>query len=604
MSMVCVFSLPILGGLVGAVNGFHFDACFLLFLCYLSKILLSPILMFLQSLSNGEPKVYKHVPTRTPVGQVMGDDELHAFAVSVLLKEFGDSAFPLERSHPSEPDFILKSGVHRHHVLVVYQRDLDVDVTALDVSRLMALCEKESCLPRLLVASSWCLSSDAGADGAAPIAGGDFCWKFRSVSLLANQKNVVHAQPLGHDALVDKFVEMWQTLSVDAVRDYFDVNLLYTQSDIFDVFASRLEYLDYIQRKFEAYAQADVEIFAQAGFNADLQESGVYLKLGTISAWYDITTKDGYITQLKLRIKGPNRQLSAEELAVLEREREQEEAAAAELEQGMGLRNDCIMDPQVYMDEYMSPRIEADRIYLSAEQMVKMDDELPSLAQVLSLRDGEGDLSFLCLIAYSATHAAYGLVSIYPQANGSSHPVVIRQVLEFDNCVEAVVRCSIGEWAFAFLATDYHAYKDLYVVGNTIRIDLAALAHFAESAGKEFLMHDDDAVRFLEKMGQEPTLDAAGKVEPIRFSTMDLVMFFNEDKSCPDLASFQSPATDYAVVRYCEQEFWSCRIFVHRDEAEVNIPLYIRPELWERFDGKPASLGGVLLMLGQVSEDQ
>ncbi|MFI3244292.1 MAG: hypothetical protein R3Y56_08575 [Akkermansia sp.] len=558
--------------------------------------------MFLQSLSNGEPKVYQHVPTRTPAGQVMSDDELHAFAVSVLLEEFGESAFPLERSHPSDPDFILKSGVHRHHVLVVYQRDLDADASALDVSRLMALCEKESCLPRLLVASSWCLSGEAGSDGAAPIAGGEFCWKFRSVSLLANQQNVVHEQLLGHDALVDKFVEMWQTLSVDGVCDYFDANLLYTQSDIFDVFASRLEYLDYIQRKFAGYAKADVEIFAQAGFNADLQETGVYLKLGTISAWYDITTKDGYITQLMLRIKGPNRQLSEDELVELERE--QEAAAAVEFEQNMGLRNDCIMNPQVYIDEYMSPRIDEDRVYLAEEQVVKLDNELPALAQVLSLRDGEGDLSFLCLIAYSSAQEAYGLVSIYPQAKGASYPVVICQVLEFDNCVEAVVRCSIGEWTFAFLATDYHAYKDLYVVGSTIRIDLAALAHFAESAGKEFLMHDDDAVRFLEKMGQEPTLDAEGKVEPIRFSTMDLVMFFNEDKSYPDFASFQSPATDYAVVRYCEQDFWSCRIFVHRDEAEVNIPLYIRPELWERFDGKPASLSGGLLMLGQVSEDQ
>lgn len=554
----------------------------------------------MQSLSNGEPAIYTHVLSVTPAGQVMSAEELHDFAVSVLMSEYlahGHEVSLYPKEYPNDPDLRLRSGCHDVHVLVAYHQDWRVAMRGVDTSRVWDLHVEDGIIPRLILASSWCF--DAGDSGQPALAGGDFAFRFQPVSLLPLEVNAPLAEALDHDALVHLYAEMWETLSTEKIKDYLDVDLQYSTVGGFDVLPSRSEYLDYIELKFDEYRRLGLKIEVHPCWNADTQKLGLIVYLGDILGSVNFETKDGRITAISIRITLPKTQEEKDAEAAAKAEEDEEG-----FEQTMGARNDCIMDIDVFLQEHLQDAIQTGEPFLMAEQFQCGDeDEEPVLRKLLSIRDG-GDLSYLCLLAYHEQNKNYEVVSIYPYARGVTHSVLIEEVLEFDNMVEALVRFEIDGKSVVMLATDYHAFKDLYVPGKRIRLDLAALGCEVEPAGgEEIKLEGDRAVSFLEKMGDSPSYDEDGNVKPIYLSTKATVMFINNNSAYPELAIFQSGVCDYEALSYRGHEFLKCTIVMSL-AGGIRIPLYFKKEYVANEAACPESLRGILLVVGQVSEDQ
>ena len=174
-------------------------------------------------------------------------------------------------------------------------------------------------------------------------------------------------------------------------------------------------------------------------------------------------------------------------------------------------------------------------------------------------------------------------MSTYPVTKGKSYYVIIDKVIEWDNQIEATVYCSIGEFEFAFFATDYYCNKELYITGNKIAVDLSALGLNIEEGQRGFQFEGQQAIDWLAKIGKEPTYDNDGNVEPIKFSMENLVAFFNKNSKWPDEAEFQSPAEDLNALSILDIDFFKTDVKICRRETDdgeliVSIPLYFRKE--------------------------
>ena len=102
----------------------------------------------------------------------------------------------------------------------------------------------------------------------------------------------------------------------------------------------------------------------------------------------------------------------------------------------------------------------------------------------------------------------------------------IDKVMEWDDQVEATICCSVGEIKFAFFAVDYYCNKRKYVVGQSMTIDLAALAMRVQEASHSFSFEGQQAIDWLAKSGRTPDYDENGNVLPVTFNLEKLVAFF------------------------------------------------------------------------------
>jgi hypothetical protein len=140
-------------------------------------------------------------------------------------------------------------------------------------------------------------------------------------------------------------------------------------------------------------------------------------------------------------------------------------------------------------------------------------------------------------------------ITCFPYLEGVPTVVTILEVLEWDNQVEATIKCRFENgdesFDFHFFATDYLYHKDRYKIGKEIEIGLAASCGNAKVASKGFDFEGQKAIDFLSKLGEEPDYDDNGNVKPLHFSTEKMVMYMANDEKCPDMGTFQSPTDEY-----------------------------------------------------------
>lgn len=251
-----------------------------------------------------------------------------------------------------------------------------------------------------------------------------------------------------------------------------------------------------------------------------------------------------------------------------------------ELYQNHGDHIDAIMPTAQFMKDYLQRTISDSKVLKKVRSEVTAEDMDGVRTDVFSLVSGDGDMAMLTLLAYSPKSKTNYFMSIYPTLRGRNYMVKIEDVIEWDNQVEATVICSVGDFEFAFFATDYYANKRSYCVGDTLSIEIAALGCKVEEAERGFTFEGQKAIDWLAKIGKQPTYDEQGNVEPIRFSTEKLVAFFNSDDKCPDEAQFQSPISNLSTDSLLEVPFYKGDVSIHRDEDDnaVGIPLYFRKD--------------------------
>ena len=209
----------------------------------------------MRKIKNGEPVFHTHKCSDDRRGKVMTAEELHDFSVQVLMAEYAETGATVERankSNPFEPDFHFKSSDKKIvNVLVVYSDEIDGDISDIDTSWLINDFRRNGIIPRITFASAWC-EDEKSENGKPAICGGDFCFKYHSVSVMPDQENRELDRKLTPVELAVKYAEAWKQSDASIVEPYLDKDFHYSSDWVFDEMPCRAEYMEYFRGKLES----------------------------------------------------------------------------------------------------------------------------------------------------------------------------------------------------------------------------------------------------------------------------------------------------------------------------------------------------------------
>ena len=558
----------------------------------------------MRRIKNGEPVFHFHKCFPDRIGEVMTAEELHEFAVEVLMSEYGDTnseVIKYDKQFPNEADFCFvntgkqpsftgdNSKGKTVNVLVVYKDRLDADISDIDTTWMVEEYQRTGNIPRITIATSWCVS-DYSENGKPAVCGGEFCFAYHSISLIPGEENEPLERYLSAIELAAKYVEAWENFDASIVAPYLDKDYHYGSDWVFDEMPSRYEYLSYFQGKLNAVKRGGAQIKFYVGRDHQTGDVAVILlQKGEYSA-LKIKTRDGRI------VSGCMKEYD---------ERYKIFDPADELYQHHGDHLDCIMPAEELMSNHIQKVLSDSKVWRLNRTEVTTDEMYEQKTEVYSLMYGEGDVRMLSLIAVSKANNENQFMSTYPIAKGKPFEIKIDKVIEWDNQIEATVLCSIDGFEFAFFPIDYYCNKKKYKVGRTISVELSALAMKAQEGQRGFQFEGQQAIDWLAKIGQEPTYDEQGNVEPVKFNMENLVAFIDKNSKCPNEAEFQSPGTGLDVYSLLDVELYKTNIMICRreiddKELELSIPLYFRKEFFPEFmDGDP--LRGWIWIIGNIT---
>lgn len=262
--------------------------------------------------------------------------------------------------------------------------------------------------------------------------------------------------------------------------------------------------------------------------------------------------------------------------------------------QGHGDHIGTIMEPQEYIQNYIQDALQKSSIGEKADILLPFDNTPRAMRRVVSLNYGEPPLQMRSIIIAVPEQNQNAFASAFPVLE-SNHTVelTIENVEEWSGEYEAsVTACTVSGFSLHFFPTDYFAHKQDYVVGNKLRIALSAFAYSAQESERGFSFEGQQALDFLSKIGQQPTRDTDGNIEPVRFDMSKMVAYLPTEEY-PEDAQFQSPVSNVEDVRFLDRDFYLCDILVHRadmdDDIDVTARLCIRKDLLNSIELTPAT---------------
>lgn len=553
----------------------------------------------MQRIKNGEPVFHKHECSEARKGKVMTAEELHDFAVQCLMKEYKETnaeVVRLDKVNAAQPDFYFVNDGRRPNfttdgektvnVLVICKDDFDGDISDIDTSWLVEDYRLNGVFPRITFASAYC-AADECKDGKPAICGADFCFKYYSVSAIPGEENPDQEKKLSPVELAAKYAEAWKHFNASIVEPYLDKNFHYASNWVFDEMPCRAEFMEYFKEKLASFKRDNDQTDLSIGRNH--QTGQVCLILDQDDLVLVFETKDGRITSA--RMQDYCWKFKPYDYDV-------------ELYMNHGDHLDIIMPAQTLIKSHLGDIIKNSKFWRKTRTQVTTDNLYEEITDVFSLSYGEESMKLLTIVANDKKEKTNLSISIYPVCKGVPVEVKIDKVIEWDNQLEATILCSVGEIEFAFFAVDYYCNKRKYVVGQTLTIDLAALAMRAKEAQRGFSFEGQKAIDWLAKSGQTPTYDENGNVEPVKFSMENMVAFLNTDSKCPDEAQFQSPVESIESTSILGIDFFKTKIMIGRRHTEdgelaVSVPLYFRQEFFPQVkEGDPVS--GWLWVTGSI----
>ena len=560
----------------------------------------------MRRIKNGEPVFHTHECSEDRKGKVMTAEELHDFAVQVLMEEYSDTnaeVVKYDKKDSNEADFYFVNsgkrpnfsvgafGEKKVNVLVVYKEETDKDIADIDTSWMVEEYRRTGAIPRVTFANAWCIyGEDKTQNGKPALCGGDFCFKYYSVSLLPDEKNEPLAKNLSDIELANMYSEAWRKFDASIVEPYLDKDFHYGSDWVFDEMPSRKEYLDYFTAKLATVKSKASQMAMGVCRNHQTGDVGVIIKDGDVVSVIYLTISEGRITSGIMKEHDKH-------FKVIDPDEE--------LYMNHGDHLDCIMPSNRLIQKYLHPIIQEAKAWRTARTAVTTEDMYEERTTVFSLMYGTGDVRLLATIAASKKNKRNEFMSIYPFGNGVPYEVTIDKVLEWDNQIEATVLCSIGEFEFAFFPIDYYCNKEKYQEGEKLTVDLSALGMKVEEAQRGFQFEGQQAIDWLAKIGEKPNYDEDGNVEPVKFSMENMVAFFNKNSKCPDEAEFQSPAGEIIESSsVLGVDFFKTDVIIFRrdtddGELQVTIPLYFRRDFFPTVQ-KADPIRGWLWITGSV----
>lgn len=543
----------------------------------------------------GEPAVYTHPCDISRRGQQMTAEELHDFAVAALLDAYQSCDYLLYKYESGEgADFMCQSTGGRYsfkyegtypisNVLVVCAEKDGFDFSQLDTAWMMEEYRLTGNLPHVVFAKSFCVSE--GYDLGDTVCGLDYVFSFDVMSLAAGENEPFkEKKPLTSLDLAVKFCEAWKNQDASFVAPYLDKDFSYHSFWVFDEIPSRKEYLDYITGKLATIGKDDYHYQIVHDRQSGLY--GVVISNKNSVTLLQITCSDGRIMAASMTPSDPHfKMVDIED----------------DLYQTHGDHIEGIVSSEEFVSDILPKIVNESRIVEQSTQIVTTDALYSEPADVYGMKYGEGAMKMGSMIAECGKKGTNEFISTYPLLDGSKVEVIIEKVIEWDNQLEATVKCFCGDFHFAFFATDYFKHKAYYRIGSKLPLSLSALGIEVDVGERSFSIEGEEAVEWLKKMGKEPTYDIFGNVEPVRIGMEQMVAYVSIDSKCPDEALFLSPILSLDEAQMLGIEFFKAQIMIHKDEdgQVVSVPIYFRKDFLPHVEvGMP--IGGHLWLTGQI----
>ena len=253
---------------------------------------------------------------------------------------------------------------------------------------------------------------------------------------------------------------------------------------------------------------------------------------------------------------------------------------------------------------FLNATIHVSTLIYQRKELTLLSEEREQETTVTQLIYGNRqEIQYAYIGAFDPEEGKNILVSAYPYLLGKSIPVTILEIMEWDNHVEANIKCvykaNDEEFIFCFFATDYFINKELYRKGEMIEIGLAASGGNISFASRGFSFEGKKAEDFLAKIGQPPTYDKEGNIEPVNFSTEKLIAFLPHDYKCPDIAEFQSPAySSHSDTLTFDNKKINVRNIKINERTGLEIPLYFNSNLIPKNEDP---ITGLIWLSGRMS---
>lgn len=545
----------------------------------------------------GEPAVYTHPCDICRKGQQMTAEELHEFAVAALLDAYDSCDYLLCKYESGEgADFMCQSTGGRYsfkyegsypisNVMVVCADSDGFDLSQLDTAWMMEEYRQTGNLPHVVFAKSFCVSE--GYDLGDTICGLDYVFSFDVMSLAAGENDPLkEKKPLTSLDLAVKFCEAWQNQDASIVAPYLDKDFSYHSDWVFDEIPSRKEYLDYFIGKLATIGKDDYRY--QIVHNRQSGLDGVVISNKNSVSLLQITCSDGRIMAASMTPSDPHfKMVDIED----------------DLYQTHGDHIEGMVSSEEFVSDILPKIVNESRIVEQTTQIVTTDALYSEPADIYGKQYGEGTMKMGSMIAECGKKGTNEFVSTYPLLDGSKVDVIIEKVIEWDNQLEATVKCFCGDFHFSFFATDYFKHKAYYRVGSRMPLSLSALGIEVNEGERSFSIEGDEAVEWLKKMGKEPIYDEDGNVKPVKIGMEQMVAYVSIDSKCPDEALFQSPVKSLGDAQMLGIDFYKAQIMIHRDEEgkEIFVPLYFRKDFLPYVEiGMP--IGGHSWLMGQIEQ--
>lgn len=228
--------------------------------------------------------------------------------------------------------------------------------------------------------------------------------------------------------------------------------------------------------------------------------------------------------------------------------------------------------------DIISQTLENGKNINKSETFVYNVNGYPEYRKVFSLESGNDEIGMRALIV--ARDTTNDFVSLYPITHdGEVYEIEIDKILEWDNGIEATITGYIEDKSVSFFMTDYYLYKNDIKQGDKCKFKLSAFAYNCNTLKeKTFQFEGQQAIDYLNKMGEKPTLDADGGVQPVIFNLENLVAFFQVNDKFPDDAEFQSPIYSVNELEINNGKLFKLNITIYRD-PDIIIPLYVKYNL-------------------------
>lgn len=543
---------------------------------------------------NGKPYIYQYYCPREERGRRLTDVEIHDFLVDCLIESFEKRGTRIIRHTPdfdSGADFSYTKAGKTVCGVVAYFDENGSDDQVKEffdnkTPRLHKGYEKHGSIPIIFVANIKCLDTKDGEI----LAGGRYEILFRPLQL--RSKTIPTAgDNISEFEMYRGYANSWQTGNISFMKDYVSNNFHGYSDFSFDETTSKEELLDRVILNHESYRTRNLSICTMLVTDKDSGDKGILIRLGGKDVCF-VTLEFN-----KFRISASHTHRPPTNYV--------EWTKAYELYGTHGDHHAPFVDDDD-LPSFLKEIMERSKLCLKLDTEATFNDNKPVTTRVAALKymsDEEfDDSAYLAIIAYNAAEQANVFVSCYPYLKGISIFVEILDVLVWDNNLEATIKCRYkvqdDEFNFHFFATDYFFNREYYKIGNKLHISLVASSGNVKEASKGFTFEGQKALDFLAMIGKEPTYDKNGEIEPVNFSTEQLVAFLPHDSKCPDMAEFQSPTKDLLYDSFYNNSVNRCIIKLNSDTG-LEIPLYFNDDIAPQ-NGHP--ICGWLWLSGRLSD--